>query len=109
MRNKCFGDENKDTLTDLPAPLLPIPSTSAAPTRSSTPQIDNLERESSVASVNLEREPSVQRERSLSRQPSSTINKMFANRVVGVSRKSTTVKDKKEVQAKGVLRCKVVI
>ncbi|EOR03790.1 hypothetical protein E3P77_03864 [Wallemia ichthyophaga] len=100
MRIKCFGDENRETEVDLPAPLLPIPSTSTAPTRSTTPQLDNVERESSIASVNLEREPSVKRERSLSRQPSSTINKMFANRVVGVSRKITTVKEKKEVPSK---------
>lgn len=105
MRIKCFGDENRETEVDLPAPLLPIPSTSTAPTRSTTPQLDNVERESSIASVNLEREPSVKRERSLSRQPSSTINKMFANRVVGVSRKITTVKEKKEVPSKGGSLC----
>ena len=105
MRSKCFGDENKDMDNDLPTPLLPLPSTNstgaATAARSATPQVDTFERESSVASVGLDRETSVQRERSLSRQPSSTLNKMFAGRVVGVSRKSTTVKDKKEVQAKG--------
>ncbi|TIA88002.1 hypothetical protein E3P99_02839 [Wallemia hederae] len=104
MRSKCFGDENKDMDNDLPTPLLPLPSSNptgaTAAARSATPQLDSFERESSVASVGLDRETSVQRERSLSRQPSSTLNKMFAGRVVGVSRKSTTVKDKKEVQAK---------
>ncbi|TIC25661.1 hypothetical protein E3Q11_03321 [Wallemia mellicola] len=108
MRSKCFTDESRDDNVDLPPPLLPTPSNNASitKTRSTTPQVEELERESSVASVDLERkgslldrELSLQRGRSLSRQPSSSL-KMFANRVVGVSRKSTAVKDKKEMSSK---------
>lgn len=109
MRSKCFTDESKDDNVDLPPPLLPTTSNNTSTkTRSTTPQVEELERESSIASVELERkssfldrELSLQRGRSLSRQPSSSL-KMFANRVVGVSRKSTAVKDKKEMSSKGM-------